>query len=211
MPRPRDVEKTRDLALRATAVLERDGLTISAKQLAHELGIKRPTLLYHFPTYGHIVQAALALLLGDQAEYVEARVDGYDHPIDRLYARVRAIHEFHAGREGHLLFLSQAIALTGGGRVADILHGASAFFEAERRDMVARVEKGIADGIVQPCDAKALVALLRAVIDGLTIQRVLAPEAVPAAQKMLWNTVLLPLKREAKRSPKRARTKNRGK
>ena len=52
-----------DLARRAVDVLERDGLTISTEHLARELDIKRPTLLYHFPTYSHIVQAALAELL----------------------------------------------------------------------------------------------------------------------------------------------------
>lgn len=199
MPRPRDTEKTRDLALRAAAVLERDGLTISAQHLARELGIKRPTLLYHFPTHGHVVQAALAELLREQAAHVETRVEAHDHPIDRLYARLRAVHEFHAGRETRLLFLSQAIAVTGGGRVAEILQGASDLFEGARRDMVARVEKGIEDGVVHPCDAKALVALLRAVIDGLTIQRVTSPRSVAPAQELFWETVLSPLKRSPRR------------
>ncbi len=199
MPRPRDAEKARDLALRAAAVLERDGLTVSAEHLARELGIKRPTLLYHFPTHGHIVQAALSELLREQAAFVEARVEAHDHPIDRLHARLRAIHEFHGGRETRLLFLSQAIAVTGGGRVAEILQGASDLFEGARRDMVARIEKGIEDGIVHPCDAKALVALLRAVIDGMSIQRVTSPRSVAPAQELFWEKVLLPLKRSPRR------------
>ena len=199
MARPRETDKTRDLALRAAAVLERDGLTISAEHLARELGIKRPTLLYHFPTHGHIVQAALAELLAEQAAHVAARVEAHEHPIDRLDARLRAIHEFHAGTESRLLFLTQAIAVTGGGRVEEILREASALFEGERRDMIARVEKGIDDGCVHPCDAKALVALLRAVIDGLTIQRVVSPRTVAAAQGLFWETVLFPLKRSPRR------------
>jgi AcrR family transcriptional regulator len=199
MARPRDTEKTRDLAQRAAAVLERDGLTISTEHLARELGIKRPTLLYHFPTHGHIVQAALAELLSEQAAYVEERVSAHEHPIDRLDARARAIHAFHAGRETRLLFLTQAIAVTGGGGVAELLRGASALFESARRDMIARVEKGIEDGVVHPCDAKALVGLLRAVIDGLTIQRVVSPRTVPAAHEMFWEKVLLPLKRSPRR------------
>lgn len=201
MARPRDTDKTRDLALRAAAVLERDGLTISAEHLARELGVKRPTLLYHFPTHGHVVQAALAELIAEQAAFVEARVEAHEHPIDRLYARLRAIHEFHAGRETRLLFLTQAIAVTGGGRVKEILQRATALFDAARDDMIARVEKGIEEGIVHPCDAKVLVSLLRAVIDGLTIQRVVSPRSVPAAHEMFWDKVLLPLKR----SPRRAR------
>lgn len=202
MARPRDIEKTRDLALRAAAILERDGLTVSAEHLARELGIKRPTLLYHFPTHGHVVQAALAELLVAQAAFVEQRVAAHEHPIDRLYARLRGIHEFHAGKETRLLFLSQAIAVTGGGRVGEILAQASAFFEDARRDMVARIDDGIERGIVHPCDAKAVVALLRAVIDGLSIQRVTSPRTVTAAQELFWETVLLPLKRSPKRTSK---------
>ena len=199
MARPRDIEKSKDLARRAVEVLERDGLTISTEQLARELDVKRPTLLYHFPTHGHIVQAALAELLMEQAAFVEKRVEMHEHPIDRMYARLCAVDEFHRGRETRLLFLTQAIAVTSGARAADIITAASDLFEGARRDMVARVERGIEEGIVHPCDAKALVSLLRAVVDGLTIQRVVSPRTVPAVHEMFWTTVLEPLKKKRKK------------
>ena len=161
MPRPKDVEKRADLARRAVEILERDGLTVSAEHLANELGIKRPTLLYHFPTHADIVQAALAELLMEQAAFVAEVVGDYTHPIDRLYARIQAVHTFHEGRERRLLFLSQAIAVTAGKNAADIITGASALFDDARKDMVARVERGIDEGIVHDCDAKALVNLVR--------------------------------------------------
>jgi AcrR family transcriptional regulator len=200
MARPRDVEKSMDLAHRAVEILERDGLTISTEHLARELDIKRPTLLYHFPTYSHIVQAALAELLMEQAAFVETKVAEHEHPIDRMYARLTAVHEFHRGRETRLLFLTQAIAVTAGGRAAEIITGASDLFEGARRDMVDRVERGIEEGIVHRCDAKALVSLLRAVVDGLTIQRVVSPRTVPAVHEMFWKTVLEPLKKPKKRN-----------
>jgi AcrR family transcriptional regulator len=204
MARPRDIEKTRELALRAVAVLERDGLTISAEHLARELGLKRPTLLYHFPTHGHIVELALAELLLEQAAHVSVRVEAKTHPIDRLYARLLAIDEFHVGREGRLLFLTQAVALTGGRRVGEILAAASGLFDAARQDMVDRVVRGVEEGIVHPCDAVALVALLRSIIDGLTIQRVTSPASVERVHAMVWKHVLEPLKRKKPKSlPKR--------
>src|SRR5690554_5460342 len=126
MARPRDVEKARDLALRAAAILERDGLTVSAEHLARELGVKRPTLLYHFPTHGHVIRAALFELLREQGAFIEARVNAHEHPIDRLYARLRAILEFQTGREARLLFLTNALAVTGGGRFAEIVQEAAA-------------------------------------------------------------------------------------
>jgi AcrR family transcriptional regulator len=203
MARPRDIEKTKDLARRAVEVLERDGLTISAEQLARELDVKRPTLLYHFPTHSHIVQAALAELLMEQAAFVEKRVEEHEHPIDRMYARLCAVHDFHRGRETRLLFLTQALAVTAGARAAEILTTASDMFEGARRDMVARVERGIEEGIVHPCDAKALVSLVRAVIDGLTIQRVVSPRTVPGVHEIFWKTVLEPLKNEKNEKKKR--------
>jgi AcrR family transcriptional regulator len=200
MARPREIEKTRELALRAAAVLEREGLTISMERLARELDLKRPTLLYHFPTLSHIIELALTDLLLAQAAHVELRVERKAHPIDRLYARLLAIDEFHRAREGRLLFLTQAIAVTGGKRVGEILAAASGLFDAARRDMVRRIERGIEEGIVQPCDARALVSLLRSVIDGLTIQRVTAPGSVASVHRMVWERVLLPLKRSKQTS-----------
>lgn len=205
MARPRDIEKSKDLARRAVDVLERDGLTVSAEHLARELDVKRPTLLYHFPTHGHIVQAALAELLMEQAVFVEQRVEKHEHPIDRMHARLVAVNDFHKGRETRLLFLTQAIAVTAGGRAAEIITTASDLFEGARREMVARVERGIEEGIVHPCDAKALVSLLRAVVDGLTIQRVVSPRTVPAVHEMFWKTVLEPLKNTSKRPPGKKR------
>ena len=207
MARPRDIEKTRDLALRAAAVLERQGLTISAEQLARELDLKRPTLLYHFPTHGHIIETALTDLLLEQAAHVELRVSTHSHPIDRLYARLCAVLEFHHGREARLLFLTQAIAVTGGERVGQILVAAAGLFDAARRDMIARVEKGIAEGIVYPCDATTLISLLRALIDGLTVQRVTAGGSVEPVHTMFWERVLQPLKRSPAPAPSRTRRK----
>jgi AcrR family transcriptional regulator len=203
MARPRETEKARELAHRAVAILERRGLTLPAEQLARELGIKRPTLLYHFPTYRDLVAAVLGDLLAEQARFIEARVAPIAHPIDRIYARVRAIHAFHAGAEARLLFLTQAAAATAGSEVGALLRTASAFFDESRRDMVARVERGIVDGIVHPCDAQALVGLVRAVIDGVTIQSVTSQDSVTPMHALLWERLLLPLKRTPPEPKKR--------
>jgi AcrR family transcriptional regulator len=175
--------------------LERRGLTLPAEQLARELGIKRPTLLYHFPTYRDLVTTVLGDLLVAQAAFVAEAVERHTHPIDRIDARVRAIHAFHAGNEAHLLFLTQAVVATAGEDVGDVLRAATAFFEEGRREMVARVERGIAEGTVHPCDAQALVSLVRAVVDGLTIQRVTDGTSLSPVYAFLWERVLEPLKR----------------
>ena len=198
MPRPPDNEKRLDLARRATAILEREGLGIPAERLASELGVKRPTLLYHFPTYGHLVEAALVELLSEQALFVIAQVERHTHPIDRLYAQLRAVHAFHDGREARLVFLTQAIAASGGARVPEILGRGAAVFEAFRRAAADRVREGIREGTVAPCDADALVATVRALIDGLMIQRVTSAAALSLASvhALVWERLLAPLKLE---------------
>ncbi len=204
MPRPQDHQKRQDLARRGAAVLEREGLGISAERLASELGVKRPTLLYHFPTYGHLVEAALVELLSEQAVFVIAEVERHTHPIDRLYAQLRAVHAFHDGREARLVFLTQAIAASGGARVPEILVRGAAVFEAFRRAAADRLRDGIRDGLVAPCDADALVATVRALIDGLMIQRVTtgAAFALAPVHALVWERLLAPLKLAPVTAPK---------
>ena len=195
MPRYPNPHKKRALARRAVEVLEREGLGIPAARLAAELGVKRPTLLYHFPSYGQIVEAALQDLLTEQAAYVMARVEEHEHPIDRLYAQVKAVHAFHHGREGRVVFLTQAIAATSGARMKEIVEAGNMVFDAQRRAAVGRLKKGIAAGTVGPCDVDALVALVRAVIDGLMVQRVVTGRSLAPVHELLWERVLKPLKR----------------
>ncbi|MCA9585072.1 MAG: TetR/AcrR family transcriptional regulator [Myxococcales bacterium] len=173
MARPPEPDKRLELAQRATEILAREGIGIPAARLAEALGIKRPTLLYHFPNYSHIVESALEALLMEQAVYVISRVEEHTHPIDRLVAQIRAAHGFHEGREARIVFLSQAIAATAGERMADIIEVGNRVFEPYRRASVERLTQGMRDGTVAPCDPDAVVALVRAVTDGLLVQRVM--------------------------------------
>jgi TetR/AcrR family transcriptional regulator len=193
MARPTETLKRRDLARLAVGVLAREGLDVPMARLADELGIKRPTLLYHFPSRSHIVEAALEDLLSEQAVYVLARIEEHAHPIDRLYAQVRAVHAFHHQREERVVMLSQAIAASGG-RMAEIVEIGNRVFEAHRKDAARRIREGIQQGIVAPCDADALVSLVRAVIDGLMVQRVMADVELAPIHEFLWERVLAPLK-----------------
>ena len=210
LARPRETEKRRELAQRAAVVLEEKGLTIPTEQLARELGINRTTLLYHFPNYSEIIQTVLGELLLEQAAFVELRVSEHQHPIDRLYARVRATHAFHHGNERRLLFLTQAVAVTGGAGVTEILRGAADLFAPSRLALAAGIERGIEEGTVAPCDAKAVVALARAVIDGLTIQRVAEGASLEPVHRFLWEHVLEPLKRSSGAKSTKSTKANRG-
>ncbi len=199
MARPPEPEKRLDLARRAVDVFARDGFDVPMSRIADELGIKRPTLLYHFPTRAHIVETALQALLVEQAAYVLARVEEHEHPIDRLIAQVRAVHAFHHGREARITLLSQAIAASGG-RVTELIEIGNRVFEAHRRAAADRIREGIRQGVVAPCDADALVNLVRAVTDGLMVQRLMTGADLAPVHDFLWTHVLLPLKRNPEAS-----------
>lgn len=193
MARPLEHDKRRTLAREAVAVMQREGVDVSMTRVAEALGLKRPTLLYHFPTRAHIVETALEEMMMAQAAFVLARLQTETHPLRRLYAQVRAVHEFHHGNEARLVFLTQAIATTGGERMTAILEGAARIFEAHRRGNADRIRAGIAAGTVAPCDPDALVQLVRSVTDGLMLQRVTEGIDLEPVHTLLWEKLLAPL------------------
>ncbi|MBI3204693.1 MAG: TetR/AcrR family transcriptional regulator [Myxococcales bacterium] len=188
------------MARDAVSVLARLGLGTPMSRLADELGVKRPTLHYHFPTRGHIFETALEELLTEQALFVMERVNRHDHPIDRLFAQLQAVHEFHHGREERIVFLSQAIAASGE-RMSEIIAVGNRVFESQRRAAVKLLEDGMAEGTVAPCDAESLVAVIRALTDGLMVQRVMTDVDLAPVHQFLWAHLLSPLKRKRKETP----------
>lgn len=194
MSRTVEVERKQQLASAAVDVLQREGVDVSMAQLADALGIKRPTLLYHFPTKAHIVEVALVELLSEQATFVLERISAHTHPIDRLFAQLCAVHEFHRGREARVVFLSQAIAATSGERLTTVLEAATQVFEAHRQAAGALIRQGIADGLVAPCDPDALIATCRALTDGLMVQRVMGGTDLRPVHALIWERLLAPLK-----------------
>ncbi len=196
MARPVDIEKRRDLAMRAVEVLQKEGLDISNSRLADALGVKRPTLLYYFPARARLVEQALEELLTEQMVFVMERVNAHTHPIDRLYAQLCAVHEFHRECADRVVFLSQAIATSARSRMARIFDVGDRVFRAQRDAAKELVRAGIEDGTVAPCDPDALVSVIRALTDGLMVQRVMLGTELEPAHDFVWKHLLEPLKRE---------------
>ncbi|MSP24573.1 MAG: TetR/AcrR family transcriptional regulator [Myxococcales bacterium] len=203
MARPTEHDKRRQLAQAAVEVLERQGVDLSMAALADALEVKRPTLLYHFPTKAHIVEDALVALLIEQAAHVVPRVAKHTHPIDRLYAHLRAVYGFHAGNEARFVFLTQAIAATAGPRLPEIVAAGAQVFEAHRQDTVRRLRMGIRQGMVASCDAKALFATVRGLTDGLMVQRVMTGAPLTSTLRFVWTHLLEPLRLEPKSAKNR--------
>ncbi|MCB9596782.1 MAG: TetR/AcrR family transcriptional regulator [Sandaracinaceae bacterium] len=196
MARPKDRKKRRDLARRAVEALQKLGLEATMTQVAAELEVKRPTLLYHFPTKAAIVENALEDLLAEQAIFVIQQQERHTHPIDQLFAQIVATHEFHHGKESRLLFLTQLVASAGSERAEQIMHVGNMAFEARRQVMGQRLRDGIAAGTVAPHDVDALIAVVRSFNDGLIIQRVMLGADLAPIHTFIWEHVLSPLKLE---------------
>jgi AcrR family transcriptional regulator len=194
MGRPAEPEKSLEIARRAVMVMQREGFGVSMSRLATVLEVKRPTLLYHFPTKGHIVEAALEDLLRDQTQFVLTHIQDVRHPLDRLYAQLCAMHEFQAGQEARVLFLSQAIAATGGKRMREIIDIGNNVFAPYREAMLAMLQQGVDDGTVAPCSPAAVLATVRALTDGLLIQRVMTGLDLRPVHEFIWAHILEPLK-----------------
>lgn len=199
MARPADPEKRRELARRAVAVLQREGLDVSTARLAAALRVKRPTLLYHFPTRSHVVEMALEDLLTQQAAYVLQRMGRVEHPVEQLYEQVRAVHAFHHGHESRMVFLTQAVAACAGERLGELVEAGNRVFEPFRQATLQRLRHGIRNGTVAPCDPEALMMLVRAMIDGLLVQRVMTRRSLTPAHELLWSHLLQPLIRKPAR------------
>lgn len=195
MARPIDNERRRALARQAVAVLQAEGLDLSFAALAERLELKRPTLLYYFPTKASIVEAALEELLMAQAAFVIPRMEAEDHPLDQLMAQLQAVHAFHQGREDRVVFLSQAVASLGLAGAAPIIEIGNQVFEAQRQLMKGRLRAAIEAGRMAACDVDALMALVRSTIDGMMVQRFMTGCDVAPVHRFFEEHVLDPLRR----------------
>ncbi len=195
MGRPVDKQKRQEICSQAIEFLKENGLNTSTSALAEGIGIKRPTLLYYFPERALLFEQGLANLLAEQAVFVVGRISQHTHPIDQLYAQVRAVHEFHHDRETRVLFLTQALAVAGTERTRHIVEIGNQAFEAHRQALTKRIREGIDAGIIHPCSPDALIRICRAAIDGLMVQRVMTGCDLAPVHALLWEGLLQPLKR----------------
>lgn len=198
MSRPTDHEKRAALAREAVEVLRREGVDLPMSTLAARLGINRTTLLYYFPTKAAILERELEDLLTAQAAFVVPRMLAHDHPLDQLEAQMRAVHAFHEGREDRIVFLSQAIAaagITGDNRFIEI---GNQVFHAQRVAMRERVGRAIQAGAMQPCDADALMSVVRSLIDGLLVLRVMTGCDLAPVHAFIRQHIFAPLRRDGR-------------
>lgn len=203
MARVMDNARRQDLAEQAVAVLQQEGLDLPNATLAERLALKRPTLLYYFPNKASILESALQAMFTEQVAFVIARMSEHEHPLDQLDAQIRAVHAFHHGREGRVVFLTQAIASLGMNTAERFLVMGDQAFEAQRNLMKVRLREAIDDGRMHPCDVDALVRLVRSTVDGLMVQRFMTGCALQPVHDFFKSQVLDPLRRQPSKGDSR--------
>ena len=80
--------------------------------------------------------------------------------------------------------------------MSEIIDVGNRVFAAQRAAATELLRQGIAEGTVAPCDPDALAATIRAVQDGLMLQRVMTDVDLEPVHEFLWKHVLEPLKQE---------------
>lgn len=170
------------------------GVGASMTQIAQQVGVKRPTLLYHFPSRTSIVESALQEMLAEQAVFVIGEMEKHEHPVDQLFAQIQAVHAYQSGREERVMFLTQALASAGTERTEQIIQIGNQAMEARRRLMAERCRAAIEAGTMVDCDVDALIRVVRSFIDGLVVQRVMTHCDLAPIHAFIWDRVLGPLK-----------------
>lgn len=198
MPRPTDPNRRQNLLTRAwTLIRERGPESISMKELADALGVKRPTLYFYFPDTTAILEATAADMLKRHQQFLVQHFAGRHHPVDFLYTWAVTSHRFFAASDDDLAaFMALQAAMRRGGENAG--GRLATLYETQTRPIhelaVRTLRDGMGRGFVAPCDPEALVNLVATIIDGaLAAKATLGRDPQPTLE-LMWRTLLAPIR-----------------
>jgi AcrR family transcriptional regulator len=173
MARRPDIARRTAIAREAFDVIKARGLhRTTMSDIASELGIKRPTLYWYFKDFAEIFDVVVRDTDAALVAHVQARLAGITHPLDTLAALVEATIDFYDARRDQVTVLFQLWTISGDVAPGRIAQRAREFVDPVRVELIRRLEQGIADGTVAPCNPAEVVDLAFAVIDGAHVQRV---------------------------------------
>jgi AcrR family transcriptional regulator len=167
MARTVDIARRREIALKAFEIIKERGVhRTTMSDIATHLEMKRPTLYWYFKDFGEIFEAVVSDTDDELRAHVMRRLAGVTHPIDTLIGIVEATVDFFAERSDRVMVLFQLWAVTGEVAPARIAKRSREFVQPVRDELVRQLERGIADGVVAPGDAGAVIHQALSVNDG---------------------------------------------
>ena len=205
MARPISHERRRQVALAAfDAIRQRGSYGMTMSDLAQALEMKRSTLYWYFRDMGHVFETVLEHVLERQrahlAERFAAATQADDlrsppHPIDLLWGYAQGVWDLFYREGPYLLALVSFWGHAEGDEPGRVVEVTNRHFLPLVEAAVAQLEAGIARGPGPPCNPRAGVELGAALIDGALVHRVTRGMPIGPVGTLLWETVLLPLKR----------------
>ena len=148
----------------------------SLAEIAREAGISKGVISYHFDGKDNLVEAVLARLLKEPADYIKRRVDAADRAIDKLRAYIRANFEFMKTHRDNYVAL---VDMWGGQKSPA---GGNSFnanaYEPSRNYLRQILEMGQANGAFREMPLDAVASTIQGAIDGVMLQWVFDRNAV---------------------------------
>jgi TetR/AcrR family transcriptional regulator len=178
MPRTGGAERRSTLVEEAIRRFGRDGYQgTSIEAIASEVGVRKQTLLYYFPTKEALLEACLAAAGERLAEVIARSLDGKDAAEDRAKAVIHAVFALAEEWPEFPLFIREA------GRVGpDAFERFAGVLEPMRLRAIEFLQAGMDNGQIRKQDpAFLLFTLYTAVVGSLTEASVL--NAVVGPQK----------------------------
>jgi AcrR family transcriptional regulator len=169
--RPSFIEEARrrqivDTAIRTIAA--RGFSKASFAEIAREAGISKGVISYHFAGKSDLVEAILARLLREPAEFIKARVESRQSAPEQLRAYIRANFEHMKANRNHYVVLvdlwDSRTASQG-----DNPFNAGAY-EPSRSYLTRIIEAGLAGGVLREVPARTMASVIQAAIDGVMLQ-----------------------------------------
>jgi AcrR family transcriptional regulator len=137
----------------------------SLDQVAAELGVRKQTILYYYPTKSDLLDAVVDRSADDLAGVLQQAVDGAGPGFDRVEAIVRSVFRL-ALRRPELLGLLREVSRLGPpvvtrltDRLDPLVEQATAFLEGE-----------MAAGRMRPCDARLLLLSVYSTVVGVATE-----------------------------------------
>lgn len=168
-PKPSFIEQARrrqivDTAIRTIAA--RGFRKSSLAEIAREAGISKGVISYHFAGKSELVEAILARLLREPAEFIKERVEAHGRFADKLRAYIRANFEHMKANRNHYVVL------------VDLWDRRPGAYEPSRHYLARLIEGGSESGELRQVPAKTMASVIQAAIDGMMLQWVFDPGAI---------------------------------
>jgi TetR/AcrR family transcriptional regulator len=166
-PRPRPDRGTRDRILDEALVLfgGKGYEATSLDHLAVELGVRKQTILYYFPSKVELLDAVIDRSAGELITALEASVARADGGFARVEAIVRSVFRL-ALRRPELLGLVREVARLGAPAAPRLVESMEPLVERASRFL----EQEMAEGRFRSCDARLLLLSVYSTVVGVATE-----------------------------------------